>query len=282
MQDGTAQSVIRFALASRKEALARTTANAHATAPSVAATGAARASTCRMKGDVGAVERMAARARNLDKAQRRLNKALRKKDARRGKGPPQTPQGQAQRRAPPAAVFRASSEALRPAPDVYRFRRRLVRAKCKASGRRMFHVAEVGGTEEEAGVAVVVAKRLRSADERVALAIANKLCPERSLVPHDAVDARRMLLLRTDDDALHTRLFGAAPGDRDVYASWHVPRRSEGRTPLFFLTGGAAAAGALLPKTARLDAPLFRSLQTQALRLLELVEVGAVREPAAA
>ena len=236
-----------------------------------------------MKGDVGAVERMAARARNLDKAQRRLNKALRKKDARRGRAPPQAPQGQAQRRAPPAALFRASSEALRPAPDVYRFRRRLVRAKCKASGRRMFHVAEVGGTEEEAGVAVVVAKRLRSADERAALAVANKLCPERALAPGDAIDARRMLLLRTDDDALHTRLFAAAPGERDVYASWHAPRCSEGRSPLFFLSGAAGARGALPPRAARLDAPLFRSLQTQALRLLELVEVGALREsPAAA
>ena len=209
---------------------------------------------------------MEKQGRSADRVQRRLNKALRKKDLKRGKAVPANPNSRALRCKTDARFLAATSDVMCSCPEVYRLRRRLLRAKSREDKHRLFHVAELGTDPESAGVAVAAAPRRPGVD------IAAAICACK--LQHTAADPRGLLLLRTNEPTLHERLFDSAPGDTCVYVRV-LSRASDvsSSLPLFLLCGSSGVRGALHPRHVGLDAALLGNLQTQALRLLGLIEV---------
>ena len=85
------------------------------------------------------------------------------------------------------------------------------------------------------------------------------------------LDPRGMMILRTNETSLHDRLFESVPGDMNVYVRVFPPQHGN-PLPIFLLCGSYGLSESFSPKQLSLDSCLVKELQSQAIRLLGLIE----------
>ena len=212
-------------------------------------------------GDTGALARIEKEAKRFSKAQKNVDRLIRKKEKKRG-----LERVNEAREVVRKNMTRFSAACLLPTDNVRRFRRRLLRAKT-GKGKALFYVSEIGGSLEEGGWGVVVAPRAEEATASLALQVATK---DHSM---QCAPLRSALPLLECSSHIDTPLFEGITNNinpplfSDVHAFVTLP---DGFTPLFLLAKGVE--GSLTPWDVSLDECHYASLQAQAIRLLRFKE----------
>lgn len=217
-------------------------------------------------GDTGALARMEKEAKRVSKAQKKMDRLIRKKERGCGLGRKKSKRANEACEVVRRNMTHFSNACLLPTDNVRRFRRRLLRAK-NVKGRALFYVSEIGGSLEEGGWGVVVAPRAEEATVNLALQVATK--------DHSMQDASLIsgLPLLKCSSHMNAALFEGCVKNNtpsplsDVHALVTLP---DGFTPLFLLAGGVEVT--LSPRDASLDECHYASLQAQTIRLLRLKE----------